>query len=66
MENKTLKQLSIAILVAICSAIVAFFSSSCALASITALFTTTARHFVKAWSKERRVVTCVTLYGNRI
>lgn len=33
MENsKTLKQLFIAILVAICSAIVAFFSSSCAAA----------------------------------
>lgn len=29
-NNKTLKQLLIAILVAICSAIVAFFSSSCA------------------------------------
>lgn len=29
MINKTLKQLLIAILVAICSAIVAFFSSSC-------------------------------------
>lgn len=32
MENKTFKQLLIAILVAICSAIVAFFSSSCAAA----------------------------------
>lgn len=31
-NNKTLKQLLIAILVAICSAIVAFFSSSCAAA----------------------------------
>lgn len=32
MKNKTLKQFLIAILVAICSAIVAFFSSSCAAA----------------------------------
>ena len=32
MENKTLKQLLIAILVSICSAIVAFFSSSCSAA----------------------------------
>lgn len=32
MNNKTFKQLFIAILVAICSAIVAFFSSSCAAA----------------------------------
>ena len=31
-SNKTFKQLLIAILVAICSAIVAFFSSSCAAA----------------------------------
>lgn len=30
MNNETLKKLLIAILVAICSAIVAFFSSSCA------------------------------------
>ena len=30
MNNKTLKQLFIAVLVAVCSAIVAFFSSSCA------------------------------------
>lgn len=32
MNNKTFKQLLIAILVAICSAIVAFFSSSCSAA----------------------------------
>lgn len=32
MKQKTFKQLLIAILVAICSAIVAFFSSSCAAA----------------------------------